>query len=72
MDVALDAFVDEIEALWQRGAIRSRRSLVPVSSRCDCIGTRPALATASMNLAEVPRSVTPVSSARSNRTLPSG
>src|SRR5262245_62099078 len=43
-----------------------------VVSRCVFIGDNPALLTASMNLAEVPKRVIPVSSARSNRTLPLG
>ena len=36
------------------------------------IGASPAFATASMNLADVPKSVMPVSAAKSKRTLPSG
>ena len=36
-----------------------------VSSRLEAIGRRPALAAASMNFAEVPKSVMPVSSAKS-------
>ena len=43
-----------------------------VASECVSIGDSPALCTASMNFADVPKSVTPARSARSNNRRPSG
>ena len=68
----LTCVVDEVEALRRERRSGRRDGPHRLEPMRVSRGASPAFATASMNLADVPKSVMPASSAKSNRTLPSG
>ena len=72
VDIALDVVVHEVEALRRKRRSGRRDGADRIAAGAVSSVRSPAFATASMNLADVPNSVMPASSAKSNRTLPSG